>query len=109
MSLGKSPAPLQVQLLYLSERDVSALVLALTVSLFGEGEGVLVDVGVGEVKSEEIELEFKRINIMESNVFLPPDVRAAPEEGPYVRAGEAAAARQNEFGHAVANLDKEPL
>ncbi len=43
--------------------------------------------------------------MMESNVFLPPDVWAAPEEGPYVRAGEAAAARQNEFGHAVANLD----
>lgn len=60
MSIGKSPAPLQVQLLYLSERDVSALVLALTVSLFGEGEGVLVDVGVGEVKSEEIEFKIKK-------------------------------------------------
>ncbi len=47
---------------------------------------------------------------MESNVFLPPDVWAAPEKGPYVRAGEAAAARQHEFRDAVANLDhKKPL
>ncbi len=53
---------------------------------------MLVDVGVGEVKSEEIKFKFKKINIMESNVFPPPDVWAAPEEGPYVRAGEAAAA-----------------